>query len=136
MLVVEIPVIHMDYKVAPGVADAVAPATGAVMEGELVNLTDFTPVLFSFFALPGVFFSGGLVNALIAGTVTPPDAGKGTVPRVTFDASDAASGFRETAAEGTMGAVDSQVFFASVLLVSAVVLLFFLVSYMSVWTTR
>lgn len=123
MLVVELTVIQMDYKVAPGVAGAAAPATGVVMEDGLANLTDFFPTLFSSFTLPGVFFSGGLVNALVAGTVTPPDAGKGEVPPVIFDASVAASGFRGTAADDAMGVVDSQVFFVSGLFGSVVLLL-------------
>ena len=127
-----VPIVLVSCGITPNITSAITPIPNTIVRSRLIGLASFSTILFSFFALPKIFFSKKLIGTLVTNAIAPPSTNGNTIPHIAFNTSSTTLNFHSATTRNAVNTISSRIFFTDFLLISTIILLFFLISCVSI----
>ena len=132
ILIIRVPIVRVSCGITPNITSTITPTANTIVRNRLIGLASFAPILFSFFTLPKIFFSKKLIGTLIIKASAPPSTNGNNIPHIAFSTLNTTSNFHRATTRNAVNTISSRIFFTDILLISTIILLFFLISCVSI----
>ena len=132
MLTIRVPNVRVSCGITPNITSTITPTANMIVRSRLIGLASFTTILFSFFTLPKIFFSKKLIGTFVIKAIAPPSTNGNIIPHIAFSMLSTTSNFHRATTRSAVNTISSRIFFTDFLLISTIILLFFLISCVSI----
>ena len=111
ILIIRVPIVRVSCGITPNITSTITPTANTIVRNRLIGLASFSTILFSFFALPKIFFSKKLIGTLVTNAIAPPSTNGNTIPHIAFNTSSTTLNFHSATTRNAVNTISSRIFF-------------------------